>query len=375
MENRLRVCHLIHSLGPGGAEHVLVDLAEVAALANIDLSVVSLMPFPATEGHVADLRDRGATVASVGLSSRWDPRAFGRAVRVIEAQRPDVLHTHLKHADLVGAVAARRLRIPMVSTLHLIENTATPVGRGKRWLGAQARLRAADVTIAVSDALRCWYLESFAAEPARVVTLRNGVSAHPVSPESRSLVRTELGIGTATTVVTNLAMMRPGKGHEDLIEAVRLLGPELDVVVVLAGDGPQRVPLEALAHRFDPDGRRILFAGFRRDVSALLSASDIVVHPTLFDALPTALIHALAAGLPSVASDVGGVPEIVTPATGVLVGPGRPDEIARALRELVCAPRRREEMGIAARARFDAEFAAPIWVRRLRDIYNGVVAA
>jgi glycosyltransferase involved in cell wall biosynthesis len=375
MENRLRVCHLIHSLGPGGAEHVLVDLAEVAALADIDLSVVSLMPFPATDGHVGDLRDRGASVSSVDLSSRWDPRAFGRARHVIESQRPGVLHTHLKHADLVGAVAVRRLRIPMVSTLHLIEDTATPVGRAKRWLGAQARLRAADVTIAVSDALRRWYLESFAAEPARVVTLRNGVSAHPVSPESRSSVRSELGIGASTTVVTNLAMMRPGKGHEHLIEAVRLLDPELDVVVVLAGDGPERARLEALARGVDPGGRRIVFAGFRSDVSALLSASDIVVHPSLFDALPTALIHALAAGLPSVASDVGGVPEIITPETGVLVAPGRPDEIARALRELVCAPRIRTDMGVAARARFDAEFSAPIWVRRLRDIYDGVVAA
>jgi len=375
MENRLRVCHLIHSLGPGGAEHVLVDLAEVAALANIDLSVVSLMPFPAADGHVGELRDRGAAVSSVDLTSRWDPRAFERARRVVESHEPGVLHTHLKHADLVGALAARRLGIPMVSTLHLIEDTATPVGRGKRWLGAQERLRAADVTIAVSDALRRWYLESFAAEPTRVVTLRNGVVAHAVPPGARPAVRSELGIGASATVVTNLAMMRPGKGHEHLLEAVRLMDPALDVVVVLAGDGPERAQLEARARGIDPTGRRIVFAGFRSDVSALLSASDLVVHPTMFDALPTALIHAQAAGLPSVASDVGGVPEIVTPATGVLVAPGRPDEIARALRELVCAPRIRTEMGIAARARFDSEFSAPIWVRRLRDIYDGIVAA
>jgi glycosyltransferase involved in cell wall biosynthesis len=79
--------------------------------------------------------------------------------------------------------------------------------------------------------------------------------------------------------------------------------------------------------------------------------------------------------LPSVASAVGGVPEIITPTTGVLVEPGRPDELARALRELAAEPRRRTEMGIAARARFDAEFAAPIWVRRLRELYDSVGAA
>jgi glycosyltransferase involved in cell wall biosynthesis len=375
MENRLSVCHLIHSLGPGGAEHVLVDLAEVAAGAHIDLSVVSLMPFPTTAGQVSALRARGAHVSAVDLSSRWDPRAFQRAVHMIESRRPSVLHTHLKHADLVGAVAARRLGIPMVSTLHLIEDTATPVGRAKRWLGAQARLRAADITIAVSDALRRWYLQAFAAEPARVVTLRNGVASHAVAPESRNMLRSELGIGASTTVVTNLAMMRPGKGHEHLIEAVSLLGPELDFVVVLAGDGPERPRLEALARQVDGNGRRILFAGFRDDVSALLSASDVVAHPTLFDALPTALIHALAAGLPSVASAVGGVPEIITPATGVLVAPGRPDELARALGELVSSPERRLEMGLAARARFESEFAAPVWVRRLRDLYDSVLAA
>lgn len=375
MENRLSVCHLIHSLGPGGAEHVLVDMAEVAAGAGIDLSVVSLMPFPAIDSHVGALRDRGASVSTVDLSSRWDPRAFGRAVRVIGARKPSVLHTHLKHADLVGAIAARRLGVPMVSTLHLIEDTAAPIGRAKRWLGAQARLRSADMTIAVSDALRRWYLQAFAAEPARVVTVHNGVAAHAVSPESRHSVRAELGVGASTIVVTNLAMMRPGKGHEPLIEAVRLLPTELDVVVVLAGDGPERPHLESVARTVDGNGRRVLFAGFRDDVPALLSASDIVVHPTLFDALPTALIHALAAGRPSVASDVGGVPEIITPATGVLVAPGRPDELARALCELARAPGRREEMGIAARDRFEHEFAAPVWVRRLRDLYDGVVAA
>ncbi|MBN2113351.1 MAG: glycosyltransferase, partial [Acidimicrobiia bacterium] len=95
MTNRLRVCHLIHELGPGGAEHVLVDLARVAPEAGLEMRVLSLMPLGEYR-YPQVLRELGVRVDSLDLPSRWDVRGLRRAVRLLQADPPDLLHSHLK---------------------------------------------------------------------------------------------------------------------------------------------------------------------------------------------------------------------------------------------------------------------------------------
>jgi glycosyltransferase involved in cell wall biosynthesis len=347
-------------------------MAEAAPRAGIDMSVVSLVQRPDAGDHIAALEARGATVSSCAVGSILDPRAFSRFRKIVRHQEPDVIHTHLKHADFVGGVVGRSLGIPTVSTMHLIEDAVTPIGRAKRWMGMQARVRAADVTISVSDALRRWYLDAFKVDPARVVTVRNGVVPVAIDPATRPRLRSDLGISESTVVLVNLAMMRPGKGQDQLIDALGLVPSSMDVCVLLAGDGTERPTLETRARAVDPGGTRIRFVGYRRDVPELLSASDIVVHPALFDALPTALIHALACGRPTIASAVGGIPEIVGDDAGVLVEPGRPDLLADAIIDLINGPEKRDAMSTAARSRFGDEFDADVWVARLRHIYDSV---
>jgi glycosyltransferase involved in cell wall biosynthesis len=125
-----------------------------------------------------------------------------------------------------------------------------------------------------------------------------------------------------------------------------------------------------------PLGDRVVLAGYRADVMAVLAASDIVLHPSLHEALPTTLIEAAAASVPAVATATGGIPEIVIHRqTGLLVpAPPQPAAIAEALGALALAPERRTELGRAARARFDAEFSAIRWAQRLRRLYDDVLA-
>ncbi|MDP8977772.1 MAG: glycosyltransferase family 4 protein, partial [Actinomycetota bacterium] len=147
------------------------------------MSVVSLVP-PRDGDHVRELRDLGVPVRTLDLEGRWDPRGFARATAAVTALRPDVLHSHMKHADLVGARVAHRAGVPLVSTLHLVEDAVTPVGRVKRRLAARARMRAAAHTVTVSEALRRWYLATFGADPGRVSTVRNGVLPPAALPEA-----------------------------------------------------------------------------------------------------------------------------------------------------------------------------------------------
>ncbi|MFQ5947967.1 MAG: glycosyltransferase family 4 protein [Acidimicrobiia bacterium] len=369
----MKVCHLIHELGPGGAEHVLLHLARAAPEAGLELSVVSPMPF-AGHDYPGRLRALGVEVRSLDLATRWDPRGLRLGRAAVADLGPDVIHTHLKHADLIGAYAAWRLGIPLVSTLHLMEGGARGMDRAKQWLAAQVRLRTAGRTIAVSDAVRDWYSTAFDVDPDSVVTIHNGlVPPIPLTNQRRLALRRDLGIGADDLMATMVAVMRPGKGHEELLAAAARVADDIGVRFVLAGDGPERPALESAARAAGLGADHVVFAGFREDVADLVAASDLVVHPSGVDALPTALIYALAAGRPTVASDAGGIPEIVNGEVGLLVPPGDVAAFAEAVRILATDVEERVRMGKAAREWFDAEFTASTWTRRLRRLYEQVI--
>lgn len=372
----MRVCHVIHNLQPGGAEDLLVDLATVAPSVGIELSVLSLLPL-AGHRHAARLQALDVPVVSLDLRSRWSPLALAHGVRAVAGLTPDLVHTHLKHADLVGGVAARRLALPHVSTLHVIEDARSPVQRGKRQVAALVRQRSADRVLAVSDAQRLWYLRTFPrADGARIRTLRNGVMPPPAQDAAeRRALRGSLGATDGDLLVLMVGIMRPGKGHDQLLDALAELGAEPRMRVVLAGDGPLRQDLERRVEHLGDRVPPVVFAGFRDDVPALMAASDLVVHPSLAEALPTALIHALAAGRAVVATDVGGTPEVVTPDIGPLVPAGDARALAGALRPLLHDEEARAAAGAAARRRFEAEFDATAWARRLQQTYGELLAA
>ncbi|MCB2223435.1 MAG: glycosyltransferase [Actinobacteria bacterium] len=369
----MRVCHVIHDLRRGGAEHLLVDLAGAAAGAGLEMSVVSLMP-TGGHGYADDLRRAGVDVRSLDLRTRWDPLAGRRLAALLADRTPDLLHTHLKHADLVGARAARALGIPMVSSLHVVEDAVGAVGRLKRRLAMRARDRAAARIVAVSSALRDWYLSLSGRDPSSVVVLRNGVPAHPpVSPGDRAAGREALGVPPEAVLAATVVILRPGKGVDDLLAAAASLPAGPDVRFVVAGSGPEEQRLRDRAAALGLGGR-VTFIGFVEDVAGLLAAADLLVHPSHADALATALIHGMAAGLPAVATAVGGTPELIGPGHGILVPAADPDALAAAVAALASDPERRASMGRAARERFDEEFEIGVWASRLAEIYREVAA-
>ncbi|WP_219416034.1 glycosyltransferase [Pseudonocardia nigra] len=368
----LRVAHLIHCLGPGGAEDVLTDLAVAAPHAGLDVLVVGLSP--STDNvNARRLRGAGVPVLELGLP-RWDPRAVPRAVRALRQYEVDVIHTHLKHADLIGAAAGLRLGVPVVSTLHVIEDAPrTRMQRFKRTAGLVGRRRFAARTIALSRSQLDWYT-ALAGTDRGVVVLPNGVADPPaVEPAESARVRTEWGVPADGLLIASASLMRPEKGHDLLLDAVASLPTELPIAVALAGDGPLRPGLEERV-ACDPRLRdRVRFLGYRDDVPALLAAADLVLHTSRADALPTTLIHALSVGTPVIATDVGGIPDIVGHRVAGLLAPTDPEAIAAAVVELVQDASLRALLGKAGRERFVERFEATGWVRRLRAVYESAL--
>lgn len=360
--------HLIHDLGLGGAEHLLVDLAAVARDAGIEMSVVSMRPL-ASFRYARQLSEAGVRVESLDLAAWWDPRGPTRLRRLFPELRPEVLHSHLKHADVVAGRVAIAESVAHVSTLHLIEDGVGWLAARKRNIAIRSRRRSTQRTIAVSDAVRDWYLDVSGSDPTTVVTIHNGVpDPGPFEPAVLASLRSELGIADDAIVAVVVAIMRPGKGHDVLVDALPHLSDDR-VVFLVVGDGPDSERLRARVEDID----RVVFAGFRDDVGKILAAADFVVHPSLGDALPTALVHALAAGRPVVASAVGGIPEIVPAGAGVLVAPGDPQALAGAIDRVAADVDQRRLMGKRARERYDEEFSAEDWADRLRSLYDEVL--
>lgn len=371
----MKVCHVIHDLRRGGAEHLLVDLAGVAAAVGMEMSVVSLMP---TEGHgYADALQRaGIDLRSLDLRSRWDPRSARMLSSVLRDLRPDLVHAHLKHADLVAARAAPRVGLPLVSSLHVVEDAVGLLGRFKRRMAMRARDRSAVRILAVSSALRDWYLSLSRRDPSTVLVLRNGVPAPPTyGEEHRSEVRGALGVPEESVMAATVVILRPGKGIEDLLEVAGNWSGTSDVRFVIAGSGPEEDRLHTQTQEMGLLGTRVFFPGFSEDVAGLLAASDLLVHPSHADALATAVIHGMAAGLPVVATDVGGTREIVATDHGVIVPARDPGALGAAIVGLVGDPVRRQQMGARARERFASEFDIAVWAGNLMEIYREVTAS
>lgn len=358
----VRVTHLIHDLRPGGAEHLLVDLASTARASNLEIAIVSMRPL-ADHRFATALQQLGVAVHSLDLGGWWDPRGPARLRRILPVLDPDVLHSHLKHADAVAGRVARTAQIPHVSTLHLVEDDVGFVARLKRDLGTRSRIRTATRTIAVSDAVRRWYLDSTDADPATVITIHNGVP--DIRRQRRVAIRDGLGIAPDAVVAVMVAIMRPGKGHDTLLDALGHID-DRRLVVLLVGDGEDA---DRIRRRADADPR-VMMLGFRDDVGDLFDAADLVVHPSDRDAFPTALLQALASGTPIVASDVEGIPEIVTPDVGILVPRGDAPALAAAMRAVATDEALRDQLGRGARTRYEDHFTARAWADRLHALYS-----
>lgn len=368
----IHALHVVAGLHAGGAEMLVSEFARVAPEVGVRISVCGLDG--SSEGPAAErLRALGVDPHGLGLRGLFDPRDLRRLRRHTAAIGPDLVHTHLTYPDIAGGLIARSLALPAVSTIHSDHFGSGIRERAKDRLAATVRRHCAQRVIAVSARARATYLDTGWDTAQRVVTVRNGVSAKP-RPGAGASIRHELGIDPGATVALMLSVLRPEKQHPIGIEAVRLaLQRHPGLRLLIAGDGPERPAIEAAAAELGGAARLL---GHREDPMDLLDASDLLLHSSSTEAFPTAMVEAMAASVPIVAIAVGGIPEIVRDGeSGLLVDPpGTAVGLADAIGSLIADESLRRRLGAAGRRDYESELTGGAWARRLRTVYDEVLA-
>ncbi|MGH3867942.1 MAG: glycosyltransferase family 4 protein [Pseudonocardiaceae bacterium] len=366
----MRVLHVIDSFSFGGAERLLATLNGVASEVGLELSVASLAPAtPERSQSLALLTEAGLRPSFVGVRRLLDPKGLGLLQRAIAASGCQIAHAHLGYSAALVPVAARRLRIPCLSTLHHVPSPDRPCGellKERLWTRSAERGAA---LIYVSEAAHRAAAELVGPPKPSWRVLHNGVDLSAYTPATFAHTArppADLLVPPGVPVVTVVAALRAPKGHEVALRAwprVRARVPGALLLVV--GEGPHGPVLRAMA------GEGVIFAGAREDVPAILRASTLALLPSLTEALPTVMIEAAACGLAAVATTVGGTPETVEHGrTGLLVPPGDADALADAVITLLADHDRRLRCGAAARKLAEQRFDLRCWAQRLSRLYE-----
>ena len=364
-----RVLQVVLSLTPGGTEHLVVEICRRLA-PEFGVAVCCLD----NEGEWAiDLQARGIEVRALRRRPGFRPQV-GRAIAQFAKERQiDVLHCHQYSPFVYGRFAAvwnRRLKI--VYTEHGRLSEARP--SWKRRLVNPWLSRFDGSIVAVSHELRDYMID--ARFPAgRVDVVHNGVEPAAVaSGADRRRARQQLQLDDRAFVVATVARLDPVKDLMTLLEAfaiVRRRVPSAQLLVI--GDGPERDRLAARAAQSDLAGS-VHMTGYRPDVRALLPAADVYASSSISEGVSITILEAMAAGIPVVATAVGGTPEVFPEGAGGILVPCRdPERLAAAVASLALDQQQRAAMAAAGRRRLESSFTIDRMVGDYARIYRGLV--
>ena len=367
----IRVLHIITSLVIGGAERLVVSAANGLPPARFEQAICVLIERGPLAGEAEAI---GVRVFCIGaFPGLRHPLAFARLVRTIRVFGPTIVHTHLQSANLYGRLAARLAGVPIVvSTEHNVYATkARRYVTIERWLA-----RTTDALIAVSEEVRQFLSQQIGVAPSAIRVIPNGVAVRAPSPERAAALRARIGGAEAGIVLGTIASLTPKKGHQFLLRAVAALRDRgVTSTLVLAGDGPERPRLEALAQQLGI-ARRVHFLGAVPLAADVLAVVDVFVLPSLVEGLPLALLEAMLTGAAVVATSVGGVPEVVTSGVnGMLVRAGDEAALAAAIETLARSPELRARLGWRARETIQRGYTEAQYLASLSALYLELVGA
>ena len=363
----LKVLQLIDGLKIGGAEVLLRDLVHGLHDDGFQVSVGFSTSGPIEES----IRAMGISLTRLPRLMRVDPWLFWSICQLIRRERPHIVHTHLFKSDFHGRLAARLCGVPVVvSTAHNNDAWARRAPLGYLY-GLTARL--ADQVIAVSDEVRDFQIRYTRTPARKIVTIDNGVDVDKFENQAARAqsVRQELGLDEFVPVIGIVGRLEPQKDHRTFLAAAACIKETLpNARFLIVGDGSLREDLETLARSLNllPS---VIFCGIREDIPDVLAALDLLVFSSRWEGLPVTLLEGMAAGLPVVATAVGGIPGVVLDnETALLVPPGDSTALSQACLVVLQNSELARKFGAAGRKRVAAKYSLQAMIARTVELYE-----
>ena len=343
-----QVCYLIEGLAAEGFENVLV----------------------CARGSTIAGAVRGATVVELPIGGDLDVFWAGPLRKLIMAHAPAVVHVHSRRgADLVGGRCARRAGVPAVLTRR-VDN------RESAWW-ARLKYRPYRVVAAISAAVETELVQHAGLDPTRVVRVASAVDTERHRPDfaARARLAVTLNSPPGSIVIGVVAQLIPRKGHALLLDCLQeVISRHPEVQVLCFGRGPQE---RELRRRIAAHGlaEHVRLMGFRDDLAVLMPGLDLLVHPARREGLGVAVLEAMSCGIPVVASDAGGIPDIVEhERSGLLFASGDSRELCAAILRMLDDEALRLRLARAGRERVKSRFSVQRMSRRYMEVYNRVLS-
>lgn len=366
-----KVFLLAVGLGVGGTETHIVELASRLDRSRFTVTVCALKP----HGTLAqELQRRGVRVLSVGGAGKLDARVIVRLFKLLRVEQPDVVQAFLFWANVAARACGRILRaFPVISSYH-----DEVVSEG--WLVRlvdRLTLHWTQRIVCCSHAVSRSVVSRIGGRIEHCTMIPFGVDVEQFEPAAAA-TRCELGLRESGKVIgTVCRLIEPKKGLTILLRAMAELAqkygqPPCQLLIV--GDGPSRDELEVLREQLELSSW-VVFTGSRRDIPRVLHALDAFVLPSLYEGFGIAILEAMAAGKPVIATTVGGIPEFVLPEeTGLLVEPGNVQALADAIDRLLSDPQQAEAMGAKGKVHARDNYRISGIVRQHEQVYAACLA-
>ena len=362
----MRVLHATKVRGIGGAEQHLLALLPALRARGVDARFLSLDAGGDADRFHRALAERGIPYVRVPAGGDVSPRLVRDIVRVVRAESPSLLHTHMVHADVYGSLAARLTRVPFVSTRH---NDDRYLLGPFRYVD-RAFMLGVERIIAISEAVREFHVRA-GLPAAKLTTIRYGLDEAPQSPSE--ITPADAGIPGDAPLVVSVARLIEQKDHATLLDAFRRVHaqrPETHLALLGWGrlEGQIRAQIAALGL---DEAVHVLGRVEPRD---WLRRADLFAHTPRWEGFGIVLLEAMLAELPVVATRVSAIPEIVVDGvTGDLVAAGDAGAAAGRILELLDDPARRRAYGEAGRRRAREEFSVARMTERTIDVYESAI--
>jgi len=353
---KIKVIHLVEDLMRGGLENVIAEIVSGLDKEKYNFEVWCI----ARAGAVADeLQSRGFTVETLGILSYHNPFNILRLISLLRKTKPDIVHTHGYFSSVIGRLSAKIAGVPVIiNHLHTVFNLSSL----RNVIVDKTLNLFTDRIICVSKKVEESFMAAGYGFKKKSIVIYNGIDGRKFMPRIS---------GHQTKSLISVASLYPHKGQTYLLKALKIVSEECpEVSLEIVGDGPLRKELEDECSSLGISSK-VKFLGERNDVAFLLSRAGIFILTSLREGFSLSLIEALACGLPVIATNIGGVPEIVKDQeNGLLVSSQDSRALAIAIKSLLKDEPRMREMGLKGREIFEKFFTLEIMLKRFDELYK-----